>query len=318
MVLSLRDAAEHPIPGASDTVTHGSGLLTTSRLLADTDTLTIDANGTLAFSVSSMSVGDVPVAATVAGTDVSTQVAFGPGSASGVMSTVSGGNVTLLADGTPRAVLVVLLRDEFGHPVSDALVNLASSWLDLTLTPSQGVTDVTGRLELVASGTKAGEALVRAALDQTSLWARLTMVAGQPSAATSRLLVAPHTVAADGVARASVTAVLRDVTGNAVPGGNVRLGASAAGFALRNPTGKADALGRYVIQLRGSVAAGTGLAVGECSYDSSQLTWTLSTTGHLQVVGTSLCLDATGAQPGSVAKLAICSSSSTAQQFVTW
>jgi hypothetical protein len=169
----------------------------------------------------------------------------------------------VVADGVEFSMVTVVVRDANGNPVEGQTVALAASGTGNTLVQPAGPTDASGvataTLASTAAETKTVTVTVNPGLIEIVLAAQPTVgFIGDASAIDATLSSATASpdsgLLADGIEFTTVTATVRDVRGNAVPGQTVAIAASGTGNALVQPTGPTDASGVATATLASTVA----------------------------------------------------------------
>jgi hypothetical protein len=230
LTATLRDAQGNVVAGKSVTLAKSAG---PGSPVITPASVTTDAAGQAAFTVSSTTAGTMTFRATDATDGVvvtqTADVTFQPGavsaSASGLVATPG----TVAADGVAASTLVATLRDAHGNAVSGKTVTLAKTAGpgSPTVSPASAVTNAAGQASFTVKSTTAGTATFRATDTTDSVvvtqTADVTFAVGAVDAATSGLTAAPASVVADGATASTLTATLRDAQGNAVSGKSVTL-----------------------------------------------------------------------------------------------
>jgi adhesin/invasin len=187
-----------------------------------------------------------------------------PSSIDAVLSSCSAAPTTgVVADGLQVSTLTVVVRDVNSNPVAGRTVEFAVSGSANTLTQPVATTDSSG----VASGTIASTAaetkMVTATIDPG---ASQVVLAEQPtvefiadasnlSATLSTAVAAPASgVVANGVATSTITVVVRDANGNAVPAIAVQFDASGSANTLVPNAAATDAAGEIRATLASTLA----------------------------------------------------------------
>ena len=254
ITVTIRDANDNPIPGASVALSAtGSGNTLSAAALTD-------ASGVYTGSVSSTAAGAkvVSAGATVGGvTTPVTQtatVAVTPGAVSSTQSALSSDVTTISADGGTGGVatITVTVRDANLNPISGATVALAAGGPGNTLS-APGLTDANGVYTGTLSSTAAGDKLVSAtvtvgvATTPLTQTATITVQHGALSA-TQSTLTSDLTMIETDVGSATITVTAHDSHGNPIPGATVALAATGTGNTLSAP-GTTNASGVYVSAL---------------------------------------------------------------------
>jgi hypothetical protein len=227
ITVTLKDATNNPVPDKTVTLAKASG---PGSPVIDPATATTNDSGIATFAVTSTTAGACVFTATV-GIVTLTQTAdvtFGP---SPTTSTVEASPATVTADGTNSTITVTLLDADL-NPVAGKDVSLASSrgTPPDTISPTSGVSDVSGVVTFTVSSTTAGSPVFTATDTTDGITigtAGVTFVAGPVVAGNSTVIASPTTVVADDVATSTITVTLNDANNNPVAGKDVSLASSS-------------------------------------------------------------------------------------------
>lgn len=246
----VRDVNGNCVPDQAVTVvSNGTGNLIVQSLTAT------DANGacnaTIASTVAQLksvsAVLDPSGAALVLANSAAVEFLADPSNISVVLSTITanpGDNV--VADGTRTTTITVTVLDGLNNPVAGQTVALAASGSGNALTQPLGLTDVngtaTGQLATTSAELKSISAVVNPGTDNLGLAARATAVfigdASQIDAGLSSVDADPDTsLVANGVVTSTITTIVRDVNGNAVPGQTVSIAVDGSNNTVTQPSG---------------------------------------------------------------------------------
>ncbi|EEW7495363.1 inverse autotransporter beta domain-containing protein [Escherichia coli] len=118
-----------------------------------------------------------------------------------------------LADGQEAVSYTLTLRTTDGKPLSGKNVTFTTTAGQLSRT--QGTTDQNGQLSVQLTSTRAGQAVVNASVDGTTISAAPVMFETRPDTA---IVVNKTSAVADGQDSIILTAVIRDAAGNPVAG----------------------------------------------------------------------------------------------------
>jgi hypothetical protein len=155
----------------------------------------------------------------------------GPADPNASTSVVAASPVNPPADGTTPTTLTVTMTDEFGNPVKGVTVKVTALNGNSSITPASGMTGTDGTANFTATDATA-EVVTYQATDVTDSNTVLTTEAvvtfGNPPApppvpSFSSVVVTPSTVPADGVSTSTISVLLYDGNGDAVPGKTVTL-----------------------------------------------------------------------------------------------
>jgi hypothetical protein len=180
---------------------------------------------------------------------------------------------TLVADPASLVVgsasqLTVTVEDAHGNPVPNQSVGFSASGTANTFSPSSGVTDANGKLEVMLGSTKPEPKTVTAQIG--SLLALTTTVTFLPGAAASLALAASRaTVVASGSDSTTLTATVVDSFGNPVPKTPVAFAISGSGNQLAPTAGITDGDGRVTATLTSTRAEAKTVTVSAGSLQAS-------------------------------------------------
>jgi adhesin/invasin len=238
ITVTARDVTGNPVPDVTvELAATGSGNTLSAPGLTDE-------NGVYTGTLSSTGAGEKSVSATADGTGItqSAVVTVTAGAVDAGQSTVVA-TPTSMAQGGAVATITVTAKDAFGNPVGGAAVELAATGAGNTLS-APGLTDENGVYTGTLSSTVAGEKVVSATADGTSITQTAAVTVSQVfSAALSTVAAAPGTIEA-GTGSAAITVTVRDANGDPMSGAAVELAATGAGNTLSAP-GLTDENGVY-------------------------------------------------------------------------
>ncbi|TAJ21204.1 MAG: hypothetical protein EPO68_05125, partial [Planctomycetota bacterium] len=169
----------------------------------------------------------------------------------------------VVANGTDASTVTVTVRDIHGNPVPGQLVELAASGSGNAIAQPASPTDAAGVATAALAATKAEVKTLLATVnpgpgavalaDQPSV--EFIADASQISAALSSASATPGAgLVANGTDASTITAVVRDVHGNAVPGQTVAVASSGSGNTLVQPGATTDASGAASATIASTVA----------------------------------------------------------------
>jgi len=155
-----------------------------------------------------------------------------------------------LANGQATNSVQVTVTDAKGNPVPDIAVTFSAD--NRAAIAATGTTRNDGTVNMVLTSTMAGVSKVTASVNGSSQSVQVHFMPGDVDANHSSLTVAPATIVADGVQTSTLTATLRDVTGNPLTGNTVVFRSSLASTSVSAVTDNNN--GTYTAFLSGSTA----------------------------------------------------------------
>jgi len=186
---------------------------------------------------------------------VSANIPFSPDAPYAPYSRLTVDLARVPADGAALATFSVLLRDSRSNPVHSRNVTLSMTGTNLVLTPGSTITtDADGRASLQVRTAVAQNVTANATINAQPFSATTTFFAGNPSSTQSSVSIDRLVATADGQEDATVTVVVRDSLGNAVPGVAVTLEATGPVSLVVQPVALTDASGVAT----GTIAAPSG------------------------------------------------------------
>ncbi|GAA3589359.1 hypothetical protein GCM10022198_11560 [Klugiella xanthotipulae] len=242
--VTVQDSNDNPVKdqGVSFTVPTGVTLTETGPFVSDEDgevvvhfTSTAAGEFTVSAHIGANLIGEAEKITFKAG-----DVAFGEGA-----STLDATTGTQQANGTAAHTATVVVRDEHGNPVKDASVAFAAASPATVLGESTVTSNAEGIATVQVVSSTAGTFNVTATVNGTAVTAgspaRVTFVAGAPSAGASTFTVTPtDPVAAEGEVPFYATVTVTDAQGNPVEGVTVGFEADAVISGARTATTNAD------------------------------------------------------------------------------
>ncbi len=189
------------------------------------------------------------------------------GDANNLSPVLSTADLTLpgpfVADGIQRAQVEIVIRDVFGNPVPDQIVDVgstgsANSWIAPGgPTPSDGT--VQARVSTTVAESKVVFVRINPGPDELLLATPPTAVfvgdANNVDPDLSSFQADPASgVVADGVQLSTLTVTVRDINNNVVPSVPVALFATGSGNTVTNPVGGSDSNGHSVGTLASTIA----------------------------------------------------------------
>jgi hypothetical protein len=172
-----------------------------------------------------------------------------PGDGAGNGGGLSVDRTAIIANGADKATFTAVVKDAYGNPVQDIVVNWTTDLGDIAASTT---TDAEGRALVELSGTKTGVAQVTAQVgSQTAVNApQVTLGADTGSIGSDDLVVDVTTIIANDVEIATYTATVKDAKGNLVPGVTVNWTTSLG--SLSEASGATDGNGQATVTLRGN------------------------------------------------------------------
>ena len=234
LVATVVDAGGNPVPNAPVTWATDLGSLSAASS-------TTDASGKAQVTLKGTTVGSANVKATAAAGASGTTVTLTPDASTANVVKLTAMPKAIAANGTAYSQLVAKVEDAKGNPVPGAAVAWTTNLGDLSVANS--VADSGGYAVIKLSGTVAGSATVQAAAAAGSSSTSVTLNADPATARVVSLVPTPTTIVANGSASSQLVAIVKDATGNAVPGVTVTwttgLGDLSAATSVTDASGKA-------------------------------------------------------------------------------
>ncbi|EOY5726419.1 invasin domain 3-containing protein, partial [Enterobacter cloacae] len=186
---------------------------------------------------------------------------------------------TITANGTAVATLSLVARDVAGNAVTGKAAALSFPFTGVGGLSVTGITESpagSGNYTASVSGTEAGTATLRAALDGSmtaGLSAQLVLAPDSVTAGVTALTAESDNAVADGTATNSVKATVKDAKGNPVPG--ITVSFSATNGATVASTGVTGSDGTVTMTVTSTVAgASTVTASAGSSSQTASVTFT--------------------------------------------
>lgn len=235
VLVNLKDANGNPVVGepVSLTLAPGQGTFTPSSGFTDSNgnlggiklTSTVAEQKTIVAT-------DTAASGLSAGVTGTATVTFTPYTPVAATSSLTASPAAVPADAATGAQITVIARDASSNPVAGRTVKFAVTGVatGTAFTPASAVTDAAGRAQALFTSTTTGAKTVQVTVVngyQASLLVNVT--AGPLSASLSSVGAAPSTVQATGLAQAALTATVRDVFNNPMPGQAVLFASNGAG-----------------------------------------------------------------------------------------
>ncbi len=241
ITVSVKDAQNNPTPDQLVTFETTLGNITASA--------TTDANGNATATLTSAtSVGNATVTATTGTVSGNTTVNFVVTSPAAI--TVTANASTLPANGTSTSTITAVVKDAFGHPVPNRVVNFVTN---LGTVVGSAITNASGTASVtLTSAATVGTATITASTGSISATTTVTFVFGPPASIT--ISAVSGMLPANGTSTSSVTAVVKDAFGNPVPNQIVTF-ATNLGTIVGSAT--TDATGTAVTTLTAAAVVGT-------------------------------------------------------------
>jgi Bacterial Ig-like domain (group 1)/Invasin, domain 3/Bacterial Ig-like domain (group 2)/Calcineurin-like phosphoesterase len=187
ITVAAKDAFGNAIPNATVSLT---ATPTTGNALTQPATVT-DAGGLTAGTLSSTTIGDKLVRATINGVQISPSVTITVvhGEASASLSTISAPASITASSGSSLATITVTARDEQGNPDSGVSVVLTASGSGNTLTQPLGLTNASGIATGTLSSTVAEAKILSASVDNGTGIEQMDTLVVNPAAASKLAFV---------------------------------------------------------------------------------------------------------------------------------
>jgi adhesin/invasin len=247
LTATVRDAYGNLVPGVAVSFTStGTGNTFTPA------SGTTGATGVATSAMRSTVAESKTVTASFSGGSASTAVLFTAGAPVSATSTVSASPTSFAAGGS--STVTVTLRDANGNLVPGAAVSLSASGSANTFTPAAGSTDASGVFTSAFGSTMAEQKTITATFTGGTVTTSVTVTPAAPSSTTSTLSASPTTVTADGTAATTLTATVRDVHGNLVPGVAVTFTSTGTGNTFTPASSTTSASGVASSAMRSTVA----------------------------------------------------------------
>jgi predicted aconitase with swiveling domain len=183
------------------------------------------------------------------------QVVFQQSAPSATSSTISPATATSPADGTTQTLITVVIKDQFGAPLSGKTVQLAASPSGTVQfhpiavgSATPGVTDPTGTAEFEVDDTVA-ESVTLTATDTTDSFqvsgnSVVSFTAGAADANLSTVTTNPTSVPSDGTTASTITVTINDHFGNHIAGKAVTVKAVNGSSVLTTVAGTTNQSGQ--------------------------------------------------------------------------
>lgn len=216
---ALVDADGHPLPGRQIRLEATGGQGTIAPQLAVTNS-----DGKASFTVSRSEVGAITYAVVDVATGLALptqiKISYVVGAPDAGRSEVAARPGTVVADGSSKAAISVILKDAAGHALQGAAVRLAANGGNSTVTAVNAVTDASGAAAFEVSNAEVGQVAYTAyaalsgypeiAISQQAV---VSFVNGDIDLNRSSVTAATYSVLADGISAIDVTVALRDTNG---------------------------------------------------------------------------------------------------------
>ncbi|MGK6350933.1 Ig-like domain-containing protein [Parapedobacter sp. DT-150] len=222
LTATVMDANGNPVAGeeVAFAITYPDGT-------TGTETVTTDENGEAVLPITSTTVGEATVAATVGGTAISgspATVTFVADVVDNEASTLEVTRDNAVADGADYNEVTATIVDATGNPLEGVGVFFEITYPDGTAGTESVLTDAAGEAVLPIRSTTAGEATVAATVGGepiTGSPVTVTFITGPVDPGASTLAVTKDNAVADGTDYNEFTATVTDATGNPVAGQDV-------------------------------------------------------------------------------------------------
>ncbi|HVE83687.1 MAG TPA: Ig-like domain-containing protein, partial [Myxococcales bacterium] len=250
---TLRDAHGNIVAGNTVTFT-ATGSNNTFN--PGSQVVATDAGGVARITLASTRAEPKTVVATVGSLFVMTrQVAFAPGSASAVTSTLTASPTQLVADGVARTSLTATVRDPNGNPIPGMSATFSATGGGNRFTPgSTATTNVDGVARVQLDSTVAETKTVTAVVAGLTLRTAVLFGVGSPTNGNSSISVQTPVVA-DGTASGQITVTVKDGTNNPISGAAVALTATGSVNTFSPAaSGSTNASGVFQARLSSTVA----------------------------------------------------------------
>ncbi len=251
LTATVKDASGNPVPGAPVTfAATGSG-----NAVAPASAVT-DAAGVATAQLTSTRAEPKAVSATAGGVALAgPTVTFAAGAPAAATSSLTASRASATADGLDAVTLTATVKDAQGNPVAGATVTFTAGGTGNALSPASAATGAAGTATTVLTSTRAEAKATGAAVGGLTLTGpAVAFTAGGAAAATSSLAVSKATATADGLDAVTLTATLKDASGNPVPGVAVTFAASGTANVLDPLVATTSAAGTAAATLRTTLA----------------------------------------------------------------
>lgn len=182
-------------------------------------------------------------------------VQFVAGEPSVFASTIAASPTAIVADGASQSAVTVTVRDDEGNPVGTGgpAIEIRTSNGTIGETVDNG--DGTYTAVLTSAATP-GTATVSFTLDGIEALATATVefLAGTPDAASSLIVAAPATIAANGISTSTVTVTVRDAQGRVLTGGGADVAILSSATPISDDTDNGN--GTYTATLTSPLTVG--------------------------------------------------------------
>lgn len=195
------------------------------------------------------------VTLTGGGMTLSANVTFEAGSPNGTLSTLSLTPNTQLANNTNTVALTASLLDNYGNAVPNQSIALSANGTMNTFTPPSGKTNASGGFTSTLRSSKAEAKAVTMTAGTLTKTAAVTFQVGPPSRSTSSLTASPNgKVVADNNTTVTLTATVKDGTGNLLGTYPVTLASSGTHSTLASAGGNTATDGTFTTTLKTNTA----------------------------------------------------------------
>ncbi|MFH1811638.1 MAG: invasin domain 3-containing protein [Pseudomonadota bacterium] len=220
VTVTLRDANDNPVAGATAVVTTSEGSVAAVADLGNgTYTATYTAGIVLGGATLDVSVNGLS-------SFVQTTIVLLPGPSSAAASTIAVADPSLVADSGQSTLVTVVVRDDFNHALAGHAVVIATTTGSL----EGAVVDVGNGsyTQTLRAPDTVSTALLSFTIDGLTADATATVafVAGAVDPSTTTIAATPSVLVADGLEESTVTVRTQDANGNPVPGRAVRIATS--------------------------------------------------------------------------------------------
>jgi len=257
---TVTDAGGNPVADATVSFSASNSAL----IAASTTT---DASGKATATLTSKVAGKSVIVATVNGSSQQVDASFVADSDTAQIKTGSLKvmNDGAVANGTSANRVALIVTDASGNTLADQSVSFtASNGANIAATATTG-TD--GALDLPVTSTLAGESVIKATVNGSSLTVTVTFVYDPSTAQIDKLTLVNDHAAANGSAANQVKVRVKDAKGNLAKQMNVSL--SASNGATVAATGTTDDNGEYLASLTSQVAGDSQFTAEVNGYSDS-------------------------------------------------
>ncbi|WP_206669810.1 Ig-like domain-containing protein [Paenibacillus luteus] len=261
ITVTLRNASGQPIAGKTVTLMVNVG---SSSVIAPADGVVSGADGVARFTVTDSKAEQATYTAHVTEDGVTlaqrATVMFESDASGGgagtpvisiVKSTVTASPTVVAANGKAQAKITVTLKDANGNPIGGKSVTLAANAGNSSIIAPVGdaISGADGVAQFIVTDAKAEQVTYTAKVEDATLAQRAKVTFETPqsfpvtSVTQSTVTASPATVAADGTAFSTITAVLKDVADKPLAGKTVSVTASSASSIVTAMNAKTDVNG---------------------------------------------------------------------------